>query len=56
MAGKAKSLYVTITVKGDPFTIIESKKFFTAKEQNAWLKEVAEKYPLDQYRYTKETY
>jgi len=56
MAGKAKSIYLSIAVKGDPFKVVKKQKFFTAKECNTWLKEHEEEYPQDKYRVTKEVY
>ena len=56
MAGKAKSIYLSIAVKGDPFKIVAKQKFFTAKDKNVWLKDHAEEYPETKYRYTTEIY
>lgn len=56
MAGKAKSIYLSIAVKGDPFKIVAKQKFFTAKDANVWLEKNAEVYPADKYRVTKEVY
>jgi len=56
MAGKAKSIYMSIAVKGDPFKVVAKQKFFTAKDCNMWLKEHADEFPADKYRVTKEIY
>lgn len=56
MAGKAKSLYVTIATKGNPFDVKVRKQFFNAKAYREWVKEVIAEYPEDKFRYTKETY
>ena len=56
MAGRAKSIYITVAVKGDPFAIVVQKKFFNAKDATVWMSSVAEQYPEDKFRYTKEVY
>lgn len=56
MAGKATSIYITVTVKGDPFAVVAKKKFFNSKECREWLKSVEEDYPADQFKITRETY
>ncbi len=56
MAGKAKSLYVTIATKGNPFDVKVRKQFFNAKDFRLWFKEAVAEYPEDKFRYTKETY
>lgn len=56
MAGKAKSIYITIATKGNPFDVKVRKQFFKSPDANAWVKTVAEEYPADRFTYTKETY
>lgn len=58
MSGKAKSIYLTVCVKGDPFDIKLRKQFFNAKEYNAFVNtsEFKEKYPEAQFRLVKEVY
>jgi hypothetical protein len=57
MAGKAKSCYLTVTVK-DTHKSVLSKVFFNAKAMNDYIKtpEFQEKYPPEQFNYVKETY
>ena len=57
MAGKAKSCYLTVTVKGTHKTVL-SKVFFNAKAMADYIKtpEFLAKYPPDVYNYVKETY
>jgi hypothetical protein len=57
MAGKAKSCYLTVTVKTTHKSVL-SKMFFDAKSMNDYIKspEFQAKYPPDQYLYVKETY
>ena len=57
MAGKAKSCYLTVTVKGTHKTVL-SKVFFNAKSMADYIKtpEFQEKYPATEYNYVKETY
>ena len=62
MAGKAKSTYVTVATKGDPFDIKARKQFFNAKAMREWKKTALETWPeftengSQAYRYTVETY
>lgn len=56
MAGRAKSIYISVAVKGDPFAIVAQKKFFNAKDAKVWIASVAEQYPEDKFKYTKEVY
>lgn len=56
MAGRAKSIYVTVAVKGDPFAVVAQKKFFNAKDAKVWRASVAEQYPEDKFKYTQEVY
>jgi hypothetical protein len=57
MAGKAKSIYLTVTLKGQ-FTSVFRKMFFDAKAYNEYVKseEFKAQWPADQYNYVKETY
>ena len=57
MAGKAKSCYLTVTVKTTHKSVL-SKVFFNAKDMNDYIKtpEFQEKYPATEYNYVKETY
>lgn len=57
MAGKAKSVYLTVTPKGKLQSVFK-KVFFDAKSCRDWLAtdEVKEKYPADQFDFVKETY
>ena len=57
MAGKAKSIYLTITPKGEIKTVF-SKTFFDAKAYNEYVRseEFKAKWPADQYDFVKETY
>ena len=57
MAGKAKSIYLTVTLKGQ-FTSVFRKMFFDAKAYNEYVKseEFKAQWPEDQYNYVKETY
>lgn len=58
MSGKAKSIYLTVCVKGDPFDIKLRKQFFNAKDYNAFIRtpEFKEKYPEERFRLVKEVY
>lgn len=56
MAGRAKSIYISVAVKGDPFAVVARKKFFNAKDAKVWMASVAEQYPEDKFKYTKEVY
>ena len=57
MAGKAKSIYLTITPKGQLQSIL-TRVFFDAKSYNEFVKsdEFKEKYPSDKFDIIKETY
>jgi hypothetical protein len=57
MAGKAKSVYLTVTVKGQ-FKSVFHKVFFDAKAYNDYVKseEFLAKYPADEFSIIKETY
>jgi hypothetical protein len=57
MSGKAKSIYLTITLKGE-ITSVFRKTFFDAKAYNEYVKseEFRAKWPADQYNFVKETY
>ena len=57
MAGKAKSIYLTVTLKGQ-FTSVFRKMFFDAKAHNEYVKseEFKAQWPADQYNFVKETY
>ena len=57
MAGKAKSIYLTITLKGDHKAVFR-KTFFDAKAYNEYVKseEFQAKWPAEQYDLVKETY
>lgn len=57
MAGKAKSVYLTINPKGT-FKTVFSKVFFDAKAYNEYIKtdEFKEKWPAEQFDFVKEIY
>jgi hypothetical protein len=57
MAGKAKSIYLTINPKGS-FTSVFKKMFFEAKSYNEYVKtdEFKAKWPITEYDIVKETY
>jgi hypothetical protein len=57
MAGKAKSVYLTVTPKGSLSSVFR-KVFFDAKAFNEFVKseEFTEKYPTDQFQVLKEIY
>ena len=57
MAGKAKSVYLTITKKGEMKTEF-SKMFFDAKGYNDYVKseEFKAKWPKEEFDIVKETY
>ena len=57
MAGKAKSVYLTITKKGSMKTEF-TKVFFDAKSFNDYVKseEFKAKWPAEEYNIVKETY
>jgi hypothetical protein len=57
MAGKAKSVYLTVTPKGS-LTSVFRKMFFDAKAYNEFVKteEFKEKYPTYKFQILKEIY
>ena len=57
MAGKAKSVYLTITAKGQ-LNAVFRKVFFNASDYNAYVKtdEFKAKWPAEQFDIIKETY
>jgi hypothetical protein len=57
MAGKAKSIYLTVCPKNKPFSVLK-KMFFNAKDYNEFVKneEFKLNYPKDQYDIIKEIY
>lgn len=57
MAGKSKSIYLTILNKGTLTTVFR-KVFFEAKAYNEFVKteEFTAKWPKEQYDFVKETY
>ena len=57
MSGKAKSVYLTVTTKGD-FISVFRKVFFDAKAYNDYVKsdEFKAKWPAAEYDIVKETY
>jgi len=57
MAGKAKSIYLTITVKGELRAVFR-RMFFNASDYNAFVKtdEFKAKWPTTEYDIIKETY
>jgi hypothetical protein len=57
MSGKAKSVYLTVTPKGQ-FTAVLRKMFFDAKAYNDYVRseEFKAKWPADQYDIVKEVY
>ena len=57
MAGKAKSCYLTVTLKTTHKSVFH-RVFFNAKAMNDYVKtpEFLEKYPAEQHNYVKETY
>jgi hypothetical protein len=57
MAGKAKSVYLTITKKGSMKTEF-TKMFFDAKSYNEYVKtdEFKAKWPAEEFNIVKETY
>ena len=57
MAGKAKSVYLTVCPKGTHKSVLH-KMFFEAKTYNEFVKseEFKQKYPADQFDIIKETY
>ena len=57
MAGKAKSIYLTITLKGE-YKAVFRKMFFDAKAYNEYVtsEEFKAQWPTDKYSLVKETY
>jgi hypothetical protein len=57
MAGKAKSIYLTVLPKGSHVSTFK-KMFFEAKTYNEYVKsaEFKEKYPATEFDIVKETY
>jgi len=57
MAGKAKSIYLTVTPKGQ-FASVFRKMFFNASDYNAYVKtdEFKAKWPAEEYDILKEVY
>jgi len=57
MAGKAKSIYLTITEKGKHAAVFR-RMFFNASDYNAYVKtdEFKAKWPAEQFDIIKETY
>jgi hypothetical protein len=57
MAGKAKSIYLSVVPRGELNSIFK-KMFFNAKEYNDFIKtdEFKEKYPSDTFQLIKEVY
>jgi hypothetical protein len=57
MAGKAKSIYLTITIKGELKAVFR-RMFFNASDYNAFVKtdEFKAQWPADQFDIIKETY
>jgi hypothetical protein len=57
MAGKAKSIYLTITEKGELRAVFR-RMFFNATDYNAYVKtdEFKAQWPAEQYDIIKETY
>lgn len=57
MAGKAKSIYLTVTVKGK-LTAVFRKMFFNASDYNAYVNtdEFKAQWPTAEYDIIKETY
>ena len=58
MAGKAKSVYLTVAPKDTPLKTVLSKVFFNAKDLNEFIKtdEFKAKYPAELFQVIKETY
>ena len=58
MAGKAKSIYLTIYPKNTHFVSVFKKVFFEAKSYNDYVKteEFKAQWPTDQFDIVKETY
>jgi len=57
MAGKAKSIYLTVLPRGSHMSVFK-KMFFEAKSYNEYVKseEFKTKYPKEQFDIVKETY
>ena len=57
MAGKAKSVYLTVCPKGKLSSVLH-KVFFNVKDYNEFVKtpEFIEKYPVNEFQIIKETY
>lgn len=57
MAGKAKSIYLTVTLKGKIASVFR-KTFFNAKDYNEYVntEEFKTKFPLTEYQIIKEVY
>lgn len=57
MAGKAKSIYLTVLPKGSHSSVFK-KMFFEAKSYNEYVKseEFKKQYPLAEFDIVKETY
>lgn len=58
MAGKAKSIYLTIYPKNTHFVSVFKKVFFEAKSYNEYVKteEFKTKWPAEEFDIVKETY
>jgi hypothetical protein len=58
MAGKAKSVYLTVAPKDTPLKTVLSRVFFNAKDLNEFIKtdEFKAKYPPELFQVIKETY
>lgn len=55
MAGKATSVYVTVTTNNSRTTVL-NRKFLNSTDANAFMKENVEKYPKPEFHMFKETY
>ena len=57
MAGKAKSIYLTILPKGQHMSVFK-KMFFNAKDYNEYVKaeDFKVKWPVEEFDIVKETY
>jgi hypothetical protein len=57
MAGKAKSIYLTILPKGQHLSVFK-KMFFNAKDYNEYVKteDFKAKWPVEEFDIVKETY
>jgi hypothetical protein len=58
MAGKAKSIYLTVLPKGTHHMSVFKKMFFNAKDYNEYVKteEFKTLYPVDKFDIIKEVY